>query len=105
MIYNGSKFQIFLLSWLSKSYRGSLSFYKDCYNNEKYRNPAYCEMCFRPRERAPFLQKEAGPQPARVKLKWDESYGGKEEDIAPIVAACLTLNLTEYIPKVPAQAK
>lgn len=92
------------IGFLRKGYRGRLRFYQGCYNNKKYDNPARCEMIFKPWHGAPIYREEAGPQPARVKLEWESCYYGKEEDIAPIVAVCRSLNLREYVPTAPAEA-
>ena len=86
------------VGFLRKGYRGGLYFYKDCYDNRKHDNPAYCEIIFQPWQGAPICQEEAGAQPSRVKLRWESRYGGKEEDIAPIVAVCRSLGLSKYTP-------
>ncbi len=85
--------------FLRKGYRGSLHFFKDCYNNNKYDNSARCELIFSPWRAPRGWSEEAGPQPARVMLEWESRYGGgEEEDIAPIAGVCRSLNLREYIP-------
>ncbi len=92
-----------VVGFLRKGYRGSLCFFRGCYDNNKYDNPARCELIFEPWHGAPVCREEAGEQPARVKLEWESRYYGKEEDIAPIVAECRSLNLREYEPT-PAEA-
>lgn len=86
------------IGFLQKGYRGQLHFYKGCYGNDKYNNPAYYGMTFESWHGAPILGEEAGTQPARVKLEWDNRYRGKKEDLAPIITACRLLNLREYEP-------
>lgn len=92
------------VGFLRKDYRGSFRFFKGCYNNSKYDNPARCEMIFEPWHGAPVYREEAGSQPARVKLEWESRYYGKEDDIAPIVAVCRSLNFREYVPTTSAEA-
>ena len=92
------------VGFLRKGYRGGLHFYRGCYDNSKYDNPARCGIIFEPWHGAPMRREEAGAQPARVKLEWESRYYGKEEDITPIVAVCRSLNLHEYAPAAPAEA-
>lgn len=80
---------------LVKGYRGSLRFYKNCHNDCKHENPAYCGMVFEP---WCGYYEEAGPQPARVRVEWTGRYGGKEEDIDSIVKVCRALCMKEYKP-------
>lgn len=91
--------------FLSKGYEGRLDFYMDYdqHRDSKYSNPARCNMIFRPWN-GPGLIDEHGPQPARVKLEWDEKYGGKMEDIWPIADVCRNLGLKEYKPEVQEEA-
>lgn len=90
-------------AYVLKGFGGHLTFYKDCYDNSKYDNPAKCAMSFQPWHGPFALGKEAGEQPARARLQWEGRYRGKEEDIAPIVAVCRSLKLREYTPE-PAAA-
>ena len=87
--------------FLRRGYRGRLHFFRGCYHNNKYDNPARCELIFKPWHGAPACHEEAGSQPACVKLEWNDRYNGKEDDITPIVAMCRSLNLREYVPKTP----
>jgi len=86
------------IGFLLKGYRGHLSFYKDCYRNSKYDNPARCGMILESWKGGSLDNTEAGKQPARVKLEWEGRYYGKKEDIEPIVAVCRSFNLREYKP-------
>jgi hypothetical protein len=87
-----------VIAYLGRGYGGHLSFYKGCHRNVKHDNPARCEMIFQSWEGAPFQRPESGKQPARIKLEWDERYGGKTSDIEPILSACYSLGLREYVP-------
>lgn len=84
--------------FLRKGWRGWLSFYKDCQDNYTYHNSARASMIFQPWDGAPVCGVEAGPQPARIKLEWLDSYYGKMEDVMPIVKVCHSLGLREYVP-------
>jgi hypothetical protein len=86
------------IAYVRKNYGGHLSFYKDCYRNSKYDNPAKCLLTLQPWQGPPISGKEAGDQPARARLEWESRYGGKEKDIEPIIAVCHELNLREYSP-------
>lgn len=90
----------FAVAFLNKGYRGGLRFYLDCYRNSKYSNPAECSMALVSWYGASFGD-EIGEQPARVKLEWDERYGGKKEDITPILTVCQSLGLRRYEPIKP----
>ncbi len=83
------------VGFLRKGYRGSLSFYRDCYNNIKYDNPALCEIVFESWHGASKSRAEIGSQSAHIKLEWESRYSGKEDDIAPIVDVCRFLNLRD----------
>lgn len=93
------------VGFLRKGYRGCLCFYRGCYDNSKYANPARCSMIFDSWHGTPISREEAGAQPARVKLEWEGRYYGKEEDIAPIVAVCRSLSLREYVPMAPTEGR
>lgn len=93
------------VGFLRQGYCGGLHFYSGCCDNNKYDNPARCSLIFEPWDGVKEMcREEAGPQPARVKLEWDSQYYGKEEDIAPIVAVCRSLNLHQYVPGALAKA-
>lgn len=92
------------VGFLRRGYRGGLHFFERCCNNHKYDNPARCSMIFEPWQGAPLCLEEAGLQPARVKLEWKSHYYGKQEDVAPVVAVCRSLNLRQYVPVAPAEA-
>lgn len=82
------------VGFLRKGYRGGLHFYKDCYDNHKYENPARCDLVLQSGDS--IFRGEQGPQPARARLEWNVCYGGREEDIASIAAVCRSLGLREY---------
>lgn len=86
-------------SLLGLGYRGQLSFYKSDYRNSKFDNPARCNLIFQRWNGSPVLHPEQGEQPARIKIEWNEKFGGKVEDIEPIVSACHSIPLTEYDPR------
>ncbi len=90
--------------FLRRGYRGRLLFFRNCHNNNKYDNSARCEMNFEPWHGAPVCGREAGPQPARVKVEWNGRYRDSEEEVAPIVAVCRSLGLREYVPQATATA-
>jgi hypothetical protein len=41
---------------------------------------------------------EPGVQPARVKLEWNEKYGGSRDTILRLIAVYRSLGLVEYTP-------
>ncbi|HDY73440.1 MAG TPA: hypothetical protein ENH86_02610 [Candidatus Jorgensenbacteria bacterium] len=92
------------VGFLQKGYRGGLRFFKDCYGNCKFDNPARCDIASKPWHGGPASYEEGGPQPARIKIEWEGKYGGEEEDIAPIVTVCRSLNLREYTLAEPVEA-
>lgn len=88
------------VGFLRKGYRGALGFFKGCYDNNKYKNAAFCSIEFQSQYGTPVSGVEAGYQPARVILEWNENFYGKEEDVKPILEMCRSLNLREYEPEV-----
>ena len=93
-----------VVGFLQKGYRGGLRFFKDCYGNSKFDNPARCDIAFKPWHGGSASYEEGGPQPARIKIEWDSRYNGREEDVTPIIAVCRSFNLREYAPAVPLKA-
>lgn len=94
--------------FIFKGYRGELLFYKDDPNDdgEPWSHGAECDIKPTPWNGHRYDEKEAGPQPARVRLGFRTPYGGTENDIAPVAAACRRLGLVEYTPcPNPAEAK
>lgn len=89
-----------IVGLINKGYRGQLSFYKDCYDNKKFNNPARCAIVLK-KWCGPLWYEENGPQPARIKLEWEGRYGGNEKDIYPVLTVCRSLNLKGYTPQPP----
>lgn len=83
--------------FVESGFRGRLSFphshYRDTYGQE----PALCRISL-----LPFVGHavygEAGPQPARVSVEWNQEYGGGESYITSIVETCKRLGLEQYEP-------
>lgn len=89
------------VGFLRKGYRGRLYFRSRCVDDTATHNPGRCDIAFEPWDGAKFLGIESGPQPARIRLEWDDTYGGKMKTVGPIMAACQSLNLREYVPVAP----
>ena len=91
----------FAAAFLNMAYRGWLTFFLNDYDNNKYDNGARCNFTFQPWTGASMcgMNEEVGPQPPRVKLEWNENYGGQPLDISPIESVCRELGLKEYTPK------
>lgn len=85
--------------FIRKGYHGGLYFYRGHNDNDMSNNPAQCTMTFQPFNGAPYLGEESGEQPARIKVMWESGYGGKIEDITPIISVCRSFNLREYTPQ------
>jgi hypothetical protein len=86
------------MAYLGQDYTGWLNFYSGCRNNNKYNNPAFCQMKLDPWCGAPLDHEEEGQQPSRIRLEWDDRYGGSSMTINPIVAVCRELELKQYTP-------
>jgi hypothetical protein len=88
------------IAFLKKGYSGHLYFYKGCRDYSATDNDGRCFITFEPWKGVPFMNDEAGDQPARIRLEW--FYGQKGKDcVEPIIAVCRSLGLREYEP-VPA---
>ena len=88
-----------VIGFIRKGYLGGLHFYSDCISNNKYYNPARCDMAFQPWDAGPLYDGECGPQPARIKLSWADTSRG-QIDIDPLRGICLSLGLRQYEPAV-----
>lgn len=81
-------------------YRGGLWFSAGCCDNQKYSNPAICDIRLQPWEGF-HCSEERGEQPSRVKLEWNAEFGGSQAMVDPIAEACRRLGLKEYDPVQP----
>lgn len=80
--------------FVRKGYRGHLSAFRDCQDDDKYNNSAKCKIALKPFEGSAAFD-ELGQQPPRVRLEWRAHC---DEYVAPIVTACQSLNLLGYSP-------
>lgn len=87
-----------IIGFLSKGYVGYLRFMLNFDRNRLDYNKARCSLQFSTWSGALFMEQEAGIQPARIKVEFDPTLGGTEEDVKPIIDACQFLDLEEYLP-------
>lgn len=71
-----------VIGFIRKGYTGRLHFYKGYRDNNKFDNPARCEIVF-------------NSKGSYISLEWNSNYGGREEHIEPIVKVCGSLGLKE----------
>lgn len=79
-------------------YRGSLLFGKSIPNEQEFESPYSAECSL---ELSPWVgnsDSEFGPQPARMRLAWNEENSGSYEDTKTILSVCRKLCLSEYSP-------
>lgn len=67
-------------SFVGMGYRGHLHFFSDCRNNNKYDNPARCELWMVDGD-------------WKIMLAYDELHGGRVEDLTDLRNACNRLKL------------
>ena len=79
---------------------GFLDFRSNDHDNYMADNPARCNMIFQ-RWHGGEYHIEKGPQVARIRVEWEEKFGGTKEHVAPIVSVCQSLKLREYQPVAP----
>lgn len=72
---------------LAKVYRGSLSFYSGGYDGNLDNNPAIVHCTFL------AWQGYTPTKHSTLELTWCEQYGGRADDLAPIIAVCRAFNL------------
>lgn len=90
---------------LRQGFRGDMLFYRGsyyCRSADTIEFPVLCSIHCQPWTGSPLSDDEPGRQPARVRVEWQEEFGGRPEDVAPILEACRELGLKEYIPFAPA---
>lgn len=85
-----------------KGYTGWIHFSQDGFRREERRSEYWCHIQLAPWDGR--WDGEPGPQPARVKIGFDISQGGSEEDIALILEFCRDAGFVEYTLPTPAQA-
>lgn len=88
------------IAYLRMGYRGSLFFYRDCCNNSKYNNPErYSLFLQKWHENIGVLGTVRIDYPPAIVMEWNEKYGGKPENLKPIVSLCRSFNLREFTPE------
>ncbi len=95
-----ARMRTIIIGLLRKGYCGHTNFFmNDCHHNY-YDNPARCSMMFNPWRRSSTIREpgSVGNQPARLKLEWNERYGGERRNIESIETVCHDLGLRKYVP-------
>ncbi len=90
-----------VLELLRQGYSGDLHFYRGSVAFSADNFPAQCSIHCKPWVGSALSDDEPGNQPARVRVQWEEEFGGRKKDIAPILAACHKLGLQAYTPEAP----
>lgn len=79
--------------YVSRGYRGHLSFVSAGHTGDFSKNPLSCDLQFSVWEgRYP----EVGRQQPRIRLQWREEFGGKRSDLEPLESLCREHGLEQY---------
>lgn len=83
----------FAAAFLRKGYRGRLNFYRDCDDDDKFRNSARCTLAFsspgnvpNPKFKVPW-----------VSVEWDPAFSEEYLGVSQILSVCRTCALLERV--------
>ncbi|MBI2637102.1 MAG: hypothetical protein HYW81_02830 [Parcubacteria group bacterium] len=68
-------------SLVRKGYRGDLQFYRGSFYHSTDEFPARCSIRSKAWEGSPLSDDEPLAQPARVRVDWEEQFGGSRDDV------------------------
>ena len=84
--------------FLNLGYRGALNFYSADYDNHEFENPERCRLHLERWRGYKCQEKGHAEHHPLISLEWNVEYGGKREELEPIVSFCRSLGLAELDP-------